>query len=236
MDPCPYDEVIKEMDLYLSKDINDIYLLQFPLRQEANPEEGIQARFKSQSELLELLVPIDTDSEFYSSAKDPKPSCSSSSVNNELWNDNVSGFQHLTSLKIPPKSNYFAGLISDDKFFIVPLQSFIQLRPSLCNSAQQDIKPKDEAVDFGSQNVHEKSKALQVQFRKKESQAETLARLKSYSHLQKLADEESWTNFEFLSCTVRLLWLTLVARIEGFYEFNHLVIFKCCSAILRKHG
>ena len=207
MDPSCGDEVIREMDLYLSKDINDTYLLQFPLRYEKLPEHAIQARFKSQSELLELLVPIDTNSEFYSPEKDSKhTSPSSSSSNDDPWTGGVPGFQHMNSIKVPLKSNYFAGVVKEDKFFIVPLQSSIQLRPSLYHFSQQDTKRRDDVIESGTPNIQEKSRALQVQFRKKESQAETIARLKSYSHLQKLAEEESWTNFEFLTCSVTFLY------------------------------
>lgn len=195
--PSETDDVIQEIDVYLSKDLTDLFLLQFPLRQEQLPEDGIYARFKSQSEMLELLIPINTESEFYSASKDV---AQVSLQKSDIWSQHTPGFQHLNSIKVPLKSNYFVGLFKDDKFFLSPLKASIQLRPSLRNVDQLLVKENSDTIESGIQQ--EKTKALQVQFRKKESHAEAFAKLRSYAYLQKLIDEESWSNFEFFKNAV----------------------------------
>lgn len=60
------------------------------------------------------------------------------------------------------------------------------------------------------------AKAIQVQFRKKETEEQVLARLNSFSHLQRQIDDESWINLKHFNPQV----------FANNYNFIHLFILK----------
>ena len=76
-----------------------------------------------------------------------------------------------------------------DKIILKPVDGgVLQMRPSMrhMNTGKREI----ETASHGTSNAP--VKALQLAFKKKETEEEISARLKSYSYLQRLANEEPW--------------------------------------------
>lgn len=70
------------------------------------------------------------------------------------------------------------------------------MRPALKYLDDSDAKTKQMArrlaFPTGGEPAEEKLKAIQVQYKKRETEEQMAARLSSYAHLQRQQDEEPW--------------------------------------------
>ena len=185
------DEVVRELDVYVTEEDLSLYLLQFPLRPcFANPPEVIDARFKPQHAILEL------------------------NVNHEAMDAPL----RMLSTKVAQDVRFGVGLLSGESLHITPLSEVLQMRPSFLHLAapgkphshhqqqQADNGQSDdddhEDVDDGDSHSHshrnshnrnhaESKPALQkVVLQKMESERMQSARLQSFSYLKSLEDAE----------------------------------------------
>ena len=110
---------------------------------------------------------------------------------------------------------------------MTPVESAIPLNPSLNHLDELDARLKLSASSFNlsgttsrrpNQNSFEdllsapsssnasansSAKAIQVQFRKKETEEQVQARLNSFAHLQRQIDDEPWINLTCYSSKVK---------------------------------
>lgn len=70
----------------------------------------------------------------------------------------------------------------------------IPLKPALSYLDEADAKTKTASrkLETDSTVVQEKLKAVQVQFRKRETEEQMAARLSSYAYLQRQVEDEPW--------------------------------------------
>ena len=72
------------------------------------------------------------------------------------------------------------------------------------NTSNSTINSNTNATVQSNTNSNANAKAIQVQFRKKETEEQALARLNSFSHLQRQVDDEPWINLKHFNIDVRL--------------------------------
>lgn len=80
---------------------------------------------------------------------------------------------------------------------MTPVQTIISLRPALDYLDESDARTKSAAKKIetdsaGGSSAQEKLKAVQVQFRKRETDEQMAARLSSYAYLQRKVEEDPW--------------------------------------------
>ncbi|KAF9986112.1 hypothetical protein BGZ65_008733 [Modicella reniformis] len=213
------DELVKEIPVYLSQRLAKyLYLFQYPVRtagfsygQSCGPNK---ARIKPISQLIEIELPIDTNSTEYNrergeelalgmndkplrTALDGEPDVDETK---ELLDKQI-----LVSSLIPNATNYLAGVLRNDEMHLTPFYGAVQLRPSFKyldkidekhRQASRKVSDEENKEILAKQKaeMEQKAKALQVQVR---SAADSEARKASGPNKARLADEESWTKLDY---------------------------------------
>lgn len=165
------DEVIRELDVFVTNNL-DLHLIQFPLKPVySDPINAKNARFKPNHKKLEIDITFPGNIIPKNEGRSEPPE-----------------FQTFTSSVVAHNTSLAAGIIHDNKFYIVPVADALQLRPSFQNLIQkietvEDID--DEPLD--DDNNNEQGEGLQqVQLKRKESERAQSARVQSYTHLMVL--------------------------------------------------
>lgn len=111
-------------------------------------------------------------------------------------------------------------ILLDSELHLTPVESVIPLHTSLSHLDDYDSRMKlpsssassgtasrrsnsQEDVPNNNATPPANSKAIQVQFRKKETEEQVLARLNSFAHLQRQVDDEPWINLKHFNIDVR---------------------------------
>ncbi len=173
------DEVVREIDVFITEDI-DLYLTQFPLKPVyADPIEVKSAIFKPKHKVLELTIPF-----------------SDAALRSFESHNNTTKNQKYTSSAVAQKVCLGAGVISGNALHITPITSVLQLRPSFKN-VQTRGEQTEEMFDEEKEEVQDgdgkNGDGLQhVQLKRKESERSQNARTQSYSFLQSQEEQEAW--------------------------------------------
>jgi DNA-directed RNA polymerase-3 subunit RPC5 len=162
------DVVVREMDVYVSDQV-DLYLLQYTLRPaNAPPLDVKHAQFKPKHKVLEVFAEHDAKR---------------------------TGLLKLASSSVSSKTSLGIAVLSDDAIHITPLQEVLQMRPvfrNLPNSNRGEEQGADGSgtdEDEEQRNSSQRPVLQQVLLKKKESDRAQSARVQSYSHL--IAQEEN---------------------------------------------
>jgi len=91
---------------------------------------------------------------------------------------------------------------------LTPLQSIIQLRPSLKylddidaknKAASKKITELEKSASSANPSSESALRTIQVQFRKKETEEQIAARINSYAYQKRQVDEEPWISISHFS-------------------------------------
>ncbi|RHZ76653.1 hypothetical protein Glove_194g23 [Diversispora epigaea] len=152
------NEIIKEIPIYLSQQLsNKLYVVQFPVRPRANPYVGKntprEARYKPQTNKLELDIPLQTNSLWYNRDRGEELMLGlnekeAQTIYDRTWKrgDQTDGLldkQTLQSTIVPPQANYWMGVMKDDGLHLTPIHATLQLRPGLKYLDKIDEKNKN---------------------------------------------------------------------------------------------
>lgn len=88
---------------------------------------------------------------------------------------------------------------------MIPVENILHVKPSLAYLDAIDAKNKSNLKKINDENSSSSSnqaKALQVQFKKRETEEEAAIRLKSWSYLQRVYNEEPWMNLKHFNFDV----------------------------------
>ncbi|CAG8439639.1 6482_t:CDS:2 [Diversispora eburnea] len=122
------NEIIKEIPIYLSQQLsNKLYIVQFPVRPRSNPYVGKntprEARYKPQTNKLELDIPLQTNSLWYNRDRGEELMLGlnekeAQTIYDRTWKrgDQTDGLldkQTLQSTIVPPQANYWMGVMKD---------------------------------------------------------------------------------------------------------------------------
>ena len=175
------DECISEFDVKLNSTSDTRFLfLQYPLRPLYRPygDQGslTSARFKPSQKSLELLYSLDTQSLNY--------------------DRNSSSFQvtsqTLSGKSIPPKAQYYIGLLKDETLSLTPIDTTIQLRPSM-SYVDADINSRIKIKDAEEEVATKAKKAQKLKVNKKRKEEKQVKMSEDWISLRcvQARDEES---------------------------------------------
>jgi len=103
-----------------------------------------------------------------------------------------------TYLRIPPPRS--------DQLHLTPVRANLQMRPSLSYLDERDAKQKEvqrHTDDEDESAGEEELKAVQVQFKRRESERAQAARKRSHAYLQKQFEEDAWVPLAYHDEQVR---------------------------------
>ncbi len=215
-----FDEVIREIDVYVTNESFPLYLAQFPLKPVyADPLNAKSAKFKQQHHHVELHVPYTSQ-------------ISASFDNSNMQSDN---FQKYISHLVTPHNALATGFIAEDTLYLSPVSQTLQFRPSLKQSngltkleameVTQDIDAYEEEEAAGSGSSHTTENVQQVQLKRKESERAQSARLQSYSHLKQQLEAEPWRGMKVYPIGKYLALLLFLFSVELHIDFHRIRTF-----------
>jgi DNA-directed RNA polymerase-3 subunit RPC5 len=201
MDLDPNDRLVAELDVEVCNDLqqlkSNLVLLQQPLRPAWRPynvPSNTTARFKPNAKRLELQQPLD-------------PKCAN-------YNEGVEEIKRVTSLTLrsslvdPPKCDFAVGVIRNGRLLLLPVNYTLQLRPHLShlnadtsNKAKAGGQGEDTDEEMGMEDndgpeIKQELTAIEVQVKRRETERQQAARLKSYTYLQQEEEAEAWVNLQ----------------------------------------
>ncbi|KAK3265228.1 hypothetical protein CYMTET_26075 [Cymbomonas tetramitiformis] len=189
----PHGKVVREIPVFLAqKDVaskSEVYIFNYPLRSPSRPyqlaEQCEAMRLKPNRAKAEIDIGLDTDGENY----DP---CADAQV--------MLKKQTLTSMSVPTRATYAVGLLKNNALHLVPVHAVVQMRPSMTylDSAEraEASGKKPSKDDTEEEETTEEVTAVQVQFKRHETEREAERRLNSYAETKRKEDEEAWVELE----------------------------------------
>ncbi|ORX50791.1 hypothetical protein BCR36DRAFT_352206 [Piromyces finnis] len=191
------DEIVQQIDIFLSNPKNPHYLLQYPIRTQPFNEFNmpVEGRIKPNAQQLELDLTINTGAVTYDRQKADELSrglVEESSIGpgrKLIKKAETLEKQTLSSSLLPKNGNYMFGVVKNDGLHISPISALLQLRP---NFKYLDNIDKIEKLKSSKENEDEQepvSRLVQMQVKKTEAttlQDEILIQ-------QRIAEEEPWS-------------------------------------------
>ncbi|XP_073142618.1 uncharacterized protein [Henckelia pumila] len=115
------DEVVREIDVYLTSSLDRLYVLQYPLRPLWRPYEMEgrcdEVRVKPASNEVEIDFAVDLESKNYDRNADSRVLMKKQTL--------------TSSWKPPQRSGYAVGVLTGNKLHLNPIHAVVQLRPSM---------------------------------------------------------------------------------------------------------
>ncbi|CDS13510.1 hypothetical protein LRAMOSA05686 [Lichtheimia ramosa] len=218
------DEVLTEIPVFLNTKLaKHMYIFQYPMRSiRFDSRSGPKAaRIKPNANMVELDLPLDTRSAYYSTERgedfamglndksiktaydkrmeeheeEQMYGRSSTAKKEEELLDRMT----FSSTEVPSQTNYVVGAMRDGELHLTPVRSTIQMRPALKYIDKIDEKFKaankriqDIEKDDAPAKKPAPSKAQALQVSMKNTEKENPARRNAYSMAVRNAEEENW--------------------------------------------
>lgn len=204
------DPVVAEHDVYISTQLSSyLHIFQLPGNYEEleaqNPTTSATGRYKRLHKLVELETVLDTQHATYCEERGFELAEQSlagriklnSSVHGDVADERG---KKLASLKLAgsrialnPHNRFFVATCIDNAIHLTPVETMIAMKPALGYLDEADAKTKTISKKLDIEpNAQEKLKAVQVQFKKRETEEQMAARLSSFAYLQRQVDDEPW--------------------------------------------
>ena len=203
------DEVIKEIDVVLSKPLSrNLYIFQYPVRPKHLSVDNMicsNVKVKPMQKKFELELALNTASSHYSKSKGEQLAINTdnnkSSSTTPYFESGRMDKQFLSSTVANiPAHQYVIGIMQEGELHLLPLTSVLQFRPSFNYLDKSNVSDKDTSLvaeDDMSHDEEEEVKAVQVKFARQETDEAKARRMATYDYLQKKQEEESWLNIRF---------------------------------------
>ncbi|BDA41399.1 probable DNA-directed RNA polymerase III subunit RPC5 at N-terminal half [Coccomyxa sp. Obi] len=185
----PEDQVVRELDVYLSNGQlgpdTKLCLLQYPLRPPWRPYEMDYSRkvqMKPVAKRMQIDVPLHKESDNYNSLADPS-----------LRLDSIK----LSSSSVDMPTSYAVASIRGNRVVLTPVDEALALRPSLAHLAKARAELESKISAASRPDEDEKPAELQpltVQVKRRETERQVEMRMSSYSYLQSIEAEEPWVD------------------------------------------
>ena len=173
------DDIIREIDVFVTDSTLDLFLLQFPLRPiYAEPPHIQAARFKPNHRKIEIEIPF-------------------TSSNAAMGGDHGQINQKFHSATVARGTCLAAAVIRDNAMHITSLQEAMQLRPSF-KSMQTHAWENVESMSDEERDVPKDTPVEQIQMKRRETDSNQSQRTSSYAHLQAEEDKEIWHRLQVL--------------------------------------
>ncbi|KAI7851781.1 DNA-directed RNA polymerase III subunit Rpc5 [Circinella umbellata] len=243
------DPVLAEIPVYLSNNLSKfLYIFQYPLRNAPFDSRSgpVAARVKPKAKMVELDIPIDTRSPYYSSERgedfamgmnDKKIKTAYDKRMEEHEEEELYGrttankkeeelLDRMTfsSTEVPAQTKYVVGAIRDGELHLTPVHGTIQMRPAFTYIDKLDEKFKaankriqDVEKDEDENKKAETGKAQALQVSMKNSEKEGHSKRNAYSMAVRNAEEELWQPVVYYDETVKYRFLWGIVVMELFY-------------------
>ncbi|KAJ1428009.1 DNA-directed RNA polymerase III subunit Rpc5 [Ochromonadaceae sp. CCMP2298] len=175
------DEVIRELDVFLSDDPS-LVLLQFPLKPVYADSINVEAaRYKPHHKLLELELPFNLPYNYDAETQ-----------------KNIPATQTYSSQVVAHGASLGAAIVKNNAMYITPIDSVLQLRPSFKNlHTLRDMEVVESMPEDDEAYPEAESEALQqVQLKRKESERAQSARVQSFAYVNALLEQEPWQDLD----------------------------------------
>lgn len=214
MEALDDDPIIGEHNVFVSTQLAQyLHIFQLPgnvAEAESHEAASMTYRFKKTSKVVEMELPLDTRHPTYSPERAEELASNTSSgkikysglsgggeIDGDRGGERLNRMRYAgTPIRIKSdERRYFVVTSVDGALHMTPVETFINMKPSLHYLDEADAKTKSitkrmEAAEGG--DAQSKLKAVQVHFRKRETEEQMAARLSSYGYLQRQIDEEPW--------------------------------------------
>lgn len=201
------DPVVKVLKVLVTPCMgNKLHLLQFPTYK-SESRKGYRPtamRAKVRADLLELEHRMVTDPRVY----DPERAAKLASYLDAATCDQAEYVpaldkMTLSSDKVLHGGRHYVGMVREDHFYLTPVESIIQFRPSLRYLDKIEEKMVESAQieqlerEDGESDYEEQSKIISVTV---ESSDKMLNKLTRLAQLTQDAESEAWTSFDLTFC------------------------------------
>ncbi|XP_077528170.1 DNA-directed RNA polymerase III subunit RPC5-like [Haemaphysalis longicornis] len=204
------DEVVEELDVYISKALADqLYLLQFPhqsTEREYADEQCVGVRVKPKQKKVALEYALDTDDPSYDRARAEQFSENANSGDDNLTgckdgtqaaSSNVMDREILTSTRLPGTAeNCAIGILRQGELHLTPLHALLQMRPGfqhLDQSGERSFASHAATDDDGEEVA---PKLVTMRFAQGETGRAKKAREK-FRFMQRQEESEPWVEANF---------------------------------------
>lgn len=156
------DEVVSEIPVYLTHNLNSLYLLQSPLR----PYSRSYATDYGAPQMVQIKPIQRRIDMIYNMRTEQKDSNSNSSQSEEerILNEkrdyhfdqyalNSTNKLHVTGRCVPAKTNYAVGLLRNGQLHLTPLHAICRLKPNLEYIDESDEKEKEKDAEMEDEDA-----------------------------------------------------------------------------------
>jgi DNA-directed RNA polymerase III subunit RPC5 len=179
----PNDEVIRELDVYVTENDINLLLLQFPLRPaRIDPPTLSTVNYKPQHKRMEMSIQypsdIAVDREKYSSS-------------------DITDGQKLLSSTVKQSAFLAVGVIRDNNLHLTAVDDILQMRPSFHDMKfANEILEKVDDDDADIKTEADIKPMQQVSLKRKESEKAQLNRKQSYGYIHTVEENEAWLRLQ----------------------------------------
>ncbi|KAL1920262.1 uncharacterized protein VTP21DRAFT_1408 [Calcarisporiella thermophila] len=214
------DQIVREIPIYLTHQLASyLHLFQYPVRNLGfTPETGpIAARLKPKARLIELDLPLHTESPLYDKERGEELSLGTSDrvvrtaydrMETEEDKKELLEKQTLSSQLVPAAARYMVGVLREDELHLTPIHGSVQLRPNLNYLDKIDEKYKaatkritDEESKDEEQPQPSTSKAKSISVSVKSANPEQTTQKSPYTRASRFAENEPWTKLQYFDET-----------------------------------
>ena len=202
-----YDEIVREIDVYISPELSQtMHLIQLPLQtasHSANQMFTKKVKDKKEKNLRPppTPVPISAKMKPQHSMVELIYNVSRSSFSNQRQVPEVLNLsaRKFASQNIPIKTHMAMGIFDStgSKIDLVPLKSILQMRPSFCHvDALFDDETGEEEQQKQNEQNGDQNTSKPIMFKKPENERAILARKSSYAFKKANEEAEEWIDLE----------------------------------------
>ncbi|EFN57906.1 hypothetical protein CHLNCDRAFT_141955 [Chlorella variabilis] len=232
--PGEDDKIVRELDVYLLQGelgqgtqarraaaAAATFLLQFPLRPPWRPYHtdrvGLEnVKLKPKVKKLQCEVPLETNSRNYNGNAEPSRHAVAAAACRSDDPAKISAIT-LQSARLEQRTAFAAGFVEEDRLMLLPIDEALQLRPSLAHlDKEKDQSAARKKQDGGEEEDQKQPELLQltVQVKRRETEQQAEARLKSYAHLAEQEKADQWVALDYhggASDLAQTVWSKLVS-------------------------
>uniref|UniRef100_T1J1G5 DNA-directed RNA polymerase III subunit RPC5 C-terminal domain-containing protein n=1 Tax=Strigamia maritima TaxID=126957 RepID=T1J1G5_STRMM len=212
MEPGESDEddpVVREVDVFISKSLKDLYLVQHQVRPKHVPKEKYEenlkrARIKPVQQMMEFEYQLncrDSSYDYERGAHLARTIDGGSKDDEKYFRSGVMDRQVKQTVKAAPScSRYVVGCLVEGQVHITPLRGTLQLQPTFDYLDRRDTKQREQnrlENDEALSDEEEATQQVTVKFANTDKERTKKLSDKSFRTHQQMLDDEPWIDVEF---------------------------------------
>lgn len=201
------DEVVAEVDVFLSKTLADkLYLFHYPTKLSVDEPEQVEclsAKIKPKQQKLEFEFKIDTDTRDYDKSRGEQFAMNVDAINpsGEAYFKSSLMDKYVFTATSPDSresaNNYAIGFLRKGELHITPLHAALELKQNFNYMDRMENSSKKSHASAEEEEEEEEAVAVTVRFEGPNAEKDKQMREKSYQYLQQKNASEPWMNVNF---------------------------------------